>query len=76
MRKVYENVEMIREYRGITQTKMAKDAGITMQRMHRMLTGQSELTADVLKSISRTLIINDMNVFFDDELTESVISSS
>lgn len=76
MRKVYENVEMIREHRGITQTKMAKDAGISMQRMHRMLTGQSELTADVLKSISRTLIINDMNVFFDDKLTESVISSS
>ena len=65
MRKTYENVELIRESRGITQTKMAQDSGVSVQRMHRMLTGQSELPADVLRSVSRTLVINDMNIFFD-----------
>ena len=73
MRKTYENVELIRESRGITQTKMAQDSGVSVQRMHRMLTGQSELPADVLRSVSRTLVINDMNIFFDDKLTDSVI---
>ncbi|WP_320957726.1 helix-turn-helix transcriptional regulator [Enterocloster asparagiformis] len=73
MRSVYENVELIREKRGITKKKLAENAGISQMACSRVLSGESKICADLLKNFAFTLGINDMNIFFNDELTDSVI---
>ncbi|MGO5218510.1 MULTISPECIES: helix-turn-helix domain-containing protein [unclassified Bilifractor] len=75
MRHVYENIELIREARGISQTRMAEDSKVPVMMMHRWLTGQSKLPADAMKPIAKSLLVSDIDIFFDDELTDSVTQS-
>jgi transcriptional regulator with XRE-family HTH domain len=75
MRNVYENVELIRYKRGITKRKMASDAKISDMACTRLLSGESKMSVEILKSFAHTLGITDMNIFFDDSLTDSVITA-
>lgn len=74
MRNVYENVELIRENRGITKKKLAENSGISQMACSRVLTGESKLNAELLRKFAILLSIADINVFFNDELTDSVIN--
>lgn len=74
MRNVYENVELIRENRGITKKKLAENSGISQMACSRALSGESKLNAELLRKFAISLSIADINVFFNDELTDSVIN--
>ena len=75
MRSVYENVELIRRSRGITKSKMAKEAQISNMNCVRYLKGQLRMPAEILRPFAASLYISDINIFFDDKLTDSVIVS-
>ncbi len=75
MRRAYENVELIRKSRGIPKKKMAENAHISNMACSRVLNGQAKMSADLLYSFANTLFIDDLNIFFSDELTESVINN-
>lgn len=64
MRPVYENVEIIRERRGIKKKKMAEDAGISAMAYSRISSGETKCDTALLASFARTLLIDDYNVFF------------
>lgn len=74
MRQAYENVELIRKHKGISKKKMAENANISAMACTRLLTGKTSLSAELLRSFSSTLSIDDIDIFFNDELTDSVIS--
>ncbi len=74
MRRVYENLELIRKYKGITKKKMAENANISTMTCTRLLSGKTNLSAELLRSFSSTLAVDDIDTFFDDNLTDSVIS--
>lgn len=76
MRNIYENVELIRKSRGIPKKKLAENASISNMTCTRMLSGQSKMPADILRSFAATLFIDDYNIFFDDKLTDSVNQSN
>lgn len=76
MRSVYENVELIRKKKGITKKKLSENAGISQMACSRLLSGESKVTPEVLKSFAQTLGITDMNIFFNDELTDYVIKTN
>lgn len=75
MRKVYENVELIRRKKGITKKKMAENANISPMACCRLLSGESKMNPEILYNFSATLGISDINIFFDEKLTDSVISN-
>ncbi len=75
MRNIYENVELIRKSRGIPKKKLAENACISNMACTRMLSGQSKMPADILRSFAATLFIDDYNIFFDDKLTDLVMSN-
>lgn len=75
MRSVIENVELIRQYRGIKKNKLAEESDISPMSYSRLSNGQSKLSADLLVKFARVLMVNDYNIFFNDELTESVINN-
>ena len=74
VRHAYENVELIRKHKGITKKKMAENANISTMTCTRLLTGKTTLSAELLRSFSSTLAIDDIDIFFNDKLTDSVIS--
>ena len=74
MRRVYENLELIIKYKGITKKKMAENANISTMTCTRLLSGKTNLSAELLRSFSSTLAVDDIDTFFDDNLTDSVIS--
>lgn len=76
MRSAYENIELIRSARGVTKTKLARDAQMSDMNMHRILTGKTRMPADLVPVMATSLAIEDINVFFDDKLTDSVIGKS
>ena len=47
MRNIYENVELIRKSRGIPKKKLAENACISNMACTRMLSGQSNMPADI-----------------------------
>ena len=75
MRYIYENVELIRQNRGIPKKKLAENAYISNMACTRMLSGQSKMPADILRSFATTLFVDDYNIFFVDKLTDLVMSN-
>lgn len=75
MRKVYQNIEMIREHKGIAKKKLAENAAISQMSCSRLLSGETKINPEILKSFAVTLGIEDMNIFFNDKLTDTVITT-
>lgn len=73
MRTVNENLELIRSYLGITKRSLAVACGLSEMQCSRILWGETKLTADMAHKFANCLGISDMNVIYDDKLTDSVI---
>lgn len=69
---VHENVEKIRVAKGITKTHIANKLNLSLQGYRHITTGEVKLDVERLKIIANVLGVNPA-VFFDNELTESVI---
>lgn len=69
---IRENVKRIREYRGVTKTHIANNLGMTLNGYSQIEKGEVRLDSERLKVIAQLLCVSPA-VFFDDELTESVI---
>ncbi|WML43112.1 helix-turn-helix transcriptional regulator [Neobacillus sp. PS3-40] len=69
---IYENVERIREARGITKTFLAKKIGISLQGYMHIATGHVRLDVERLKTLAMILNVEPA-IFFDSKLTEFVI---
>ncbi|KZN99392.1 helix-turn-helix domain-containing protein [Pseudobacillus badius] len=71
---VNTNVAKIREAKGVTKTHIAKSLGLSLQGYRYLESGETKLDVERLKIIAIILDV-DVAVFFNDELTESVIKS-
>lgn len=71
MKKVYQMMRDYREKRGITQTHVAKQAGINPKRISQLETGLVRLTADEFLHICLYGFGVTPQIFFDDQLSES-----
>lgn len=72
---IYENVERIREARGITKVHISKALGYkTIRGYCYLVSGDTDIPSEKLKIIANIFGV-DPSVFFDDRLTESVINS-
>lgn len=71
MKKVYQMMRDYREKRGITQTHVAKQAGINPKRISQLETGLVRLTADEFLHICLDGFGVTPQIFFDDQLSES-----
>lgn len=69
---IQKNVERVREAKGVTKTHMAKQLGISLQGYRHITTGSTRLDVERLQVISKVLGVEPA-IFFDDELTDSVI---
>lgn len=72
---VHENVERIRIAKGVTKTHIAKKLGLSLQGYRHITSGDARLDTERLKIIANILGV-DPGVFFDQELTKSVIEST
>lgn len=70
MKPASQMVRDFREKRGVTQTHVAKQAGITPQRLSQIETGLIRLTADELFKIVTEGFGVSLHIFFDEELSE------
>lgn len=70
---VRKNVEKIRIAKGVTKTYLAGKLGMSVQGYRHMVTGNTRLDVERLKIIADALDIEPA-VFFDDKITETVIS--
>ena len=71
MKKVYQMMRDYREKRGITQTHVAKQAGINPKRISQLETGLVRLTADEFLLICLDGFGVTPQIFFDDQLSEN-----
>ena len=71
MKKVYQMMRDYREKRGITQTHVAKQAGINPKRISQLETGLVRLTADEFLHICLHGFGVTPQIFFDDQLSEN-----
>lgn len=71
MKKVYQMMRDYREKRGITQTHVAKQAGINPKRISQLETGLVRLTADEFLHICLDGFGVTPQNFFDDQLSEN-----
>jgi transcriptional regulator with XRE-family HTH domain len=69
---VHENLKRIRLAKGVTQLHLAKKIGISNMAYSRMENGETKIDVERLRSISFLLGV-DINIFFDEKLTEYVI---
>lgn len=69
---VHENVERIRKAKGVTKTHLASKLGLSLQGYRHITSGSVRLDVERLKIIASELSV-DPAVFFDTNLTESVI---
>lgn len=69
---VHENVKKIRTAMGVTQSHLARKLNVSAMTYSRIENGESKLDVERLKVISAALGI-EVNVFFDDKLTDSVV---
>lgn len=76
MRQVYENLELIRAAKGITKRSISQKLGVSEMRCNRMLWGESKLPVDMLKPFTTCLGVSDINIVFDDQLTDSVVAET
>lgn len=71
MKKVYQMMRDYREKRGITQTHVAKQAGINPKRISQLETGLVRLTADEFLHICLDGFGVTPQIFFDDQFSKS-----
>lgn len=76
MKKVYQMMRDYREKRGITQTHVAKQAGINPKRISQLETGLVRLTADEFLHICLDGFGVTPQIFFDDRLSENENSTA
>ena len=69
---VHENLKKIRTAMGVTQSHLAKKINVTGMTYSRIENGDSKLDVERLKVISMALGV-EVAIFFDEQLTESVI---
>ncbi|MEA4962098.1 helix-turn-helix transcriptional regulator [Lutispora sp.] len=72
-RTLNQNVELIRESKGVTKTFLANKLGLTAGGYNHISNGSTEISAERLKIIS-DILGEGMEIFFNDELTDMVIS--
>ncbi len=72
---IQANVERIREAKGVTKTHVANKLGISLQGYRHITTGDVRLDVDRLIVIASVLGVEPA-VFFNDELTESVVNDN
>ena len=71
MKKVYQMMRDYREKHGITQTHVAKQAGINPKRISQLETGLVRLTADEFLHICLDGFGVTPQIFFDAQLSEN-----
>lgn len=76
MRKTYQNVDLIRKCRGVSITSLAKKAHISRNTCTKQLSGVSKMPAEILRCYATALNISDIGTFYDDALTNAVITAS
>ncbi|PIC72489.1 helix-turn-helix domain-containing protein [Sporosarcina sp. P17b] len=69
---VHENLKKIRIAKGVTQVHLAKKLNVTPMTYSRMENGDSKIDVERMKILSQALE-TDIEVFFNNKLTESVI---
>lgn len=69
---IKDNVEKIREAKGITKTFIAKQLGLSLQGYRHITSGEVKLDVERLKVISKILDVKP-DIFFDEKLTDFVI---
>ncbi len=72
---IQANVERIRKAKGVTKTHIANKIGISLQGYRHITTGDVRLDVERLRVIASALGVEPA-VFFDDELTESVVNNA
>lgn len=72
---VHQNVEKIRKAKGVTKTHLAKKLNMTLQGYRHIMSGSTRLDVERLRIIAKELGVEPA-VFFDNELTETVINKT
>ncbi|MFY2158226.1 helix-turn-helix domain-containing protein [Cytobacillus firmus] len=72
---IHLNVEKIRKARGVTKTHIAQALNLSLQGYRHIASGSVRLDVERLKIIGSVLNVNP-SVFFDNELTDSVVFDS
>lgn len=70
---VHLNVEKIRKAKGVTKTHLANKLNMSLQGYRHITSGEVRLDVERLRVIAWVLGV-EVGVFFDNKLTESVIS--
>ncbi|WP_088005634.1 helix-turn-helix domain-containing protein [Indiicoccus explosivorum] len=70
---VHKNVEKIREAKGVTKTHIAKALNMSVMGYSHIENGATRLDVGRLQKIA-AILETDVAVFFDDQLTDSVIN--
>lgn len=73
MRPVYQNVDLIRESAGISKRHLASQTGMSEMSCSNALSGKSKISAERLRDFAAALKITDINVFYDDSLTDKIV---
>lgn len=76
MKKVCQMMRDYREQRGITQTHVARQAGINPKRISQLETGLVRLTADEFLHICLNGFGVSPQIFFDDQLSKNEIHTA
>jgi len=71
---VHNNLKKIRLAKGVTQTHLAKRLKVTPMTYSRLENGETKIDVERLMVLAKALDI-EIEVFFNNELTESVISN-
>lgn len=71
---VHKNLKKIRVAKGVTQSHLANKLNVSAMTYSRMENGESKIDVERLVILSKVLSV-EVEVFFDEELTESVIES-
>lgn len=68
---IHDNVERIREARGVSKTHLGKSVGLSLQGYRHLASGIVPISGERLKVFAQVLCV-DVAIFFDDQLTKSV----
>ena len=69
--KLHEKLRLYRSSRGITQTWVAEQAGISVKTLSAVELGRQRLTADTFELICRKGLGVDPGIFFKDQFLET-----
>ena len=70
---IYKNVERLRKAKGVTKTHLANSLHMSLQGYRHISSGSVRLDVERLKIIADVLGVEPA-IFFDNQLTESVIN--